>query len=428
LLLAINTMNFFDRQILGAVAIPVQQEFQLNDKEMGELGTAFTLLYAIVGVPLGRLADRSRRTFLLSGGVFVWSLLTAASGLARSFSQLYYIRLGVGVGEATCAPAATSLIGDYFPASVRGRAMSIFMLGLPLGIALSFIVSTTIAQQYDWRTAFFVAGVPGLLCAVAILFLKEPKRGAVDAHIAPVADGSSAFGTVLATPTVWWLILSGALHNFNMYALGAFLIALLQRYHELDIKEAGQVAMIAYGLSGVPGLLLGGWLADAFRARRVDGRLLVGGLAILIATPLTYVGLNQSAGQSTALLIYLGLGCAFMYVYYASVYPTLHDVVAPNHRGSAMALYFCAMYLLGASLGPYVMGAASDYFALQSAAAEGIQADTTVSLDIKFRALGLKSAMLLVPAINAALAVVLLLGCLTVRRDVARVSQQGSSH
>ena len=195
----------------------------MSDGAMGALGTAFTLLYAFVGLPLGRLADRTGRKWILSVGVFVWSLTTAASGLAGNFWQLFVLRLGVGVGEASCAPAATSLIGDLVPANRRAKALSLFMLGLPVGIALSFAVSGTIARSYGWRPAFYVAGIPGLLCAIAVLFVREPKRGATEMHnIGGRKREGSPYRLVLSTPTMRWLIISGALHNFNMYALGAF--------------------------------------------------------------------------------------------------------------------------------------------------------------------------------------------------------------
>src|SRR5215216_3365871 len=182
LLFAVNTMNFFDRQILGAVTEPIRKEWGLSDTMMGVLGTAFTLIYAAVGLPFGRLTDKTKRTRLLSGGVFVWSLLTAASGIATSYWQLFAYRLGVGVGEATCAPAATSLIGDLFPANKRAKALSTFMLGLPIGIALSFAVSGWVAHSYGWRYAFFVAGIPGLICAIAALKIHEPARGGTETH------------------------------------------------------------------------------------------------------------------------------------------------------------------------------------------------------------------------------------------------------
>src|SRR5918997_3530510 len=207
-LFAINTMNFFDRQILGAVGEAVRREWAMSDGAMGALGTAFTLLYAFVGVPLGRLSDKTSRKWILSAGVFVWSLTTVGSGLARNFWQLFALRLGVGVGEASCAPAATSLIGDLFPPARRARALSVFMLGLPVGIALSFAVSGTIAREYGWRPAFFVAGLPGILCAIAVLFIREPRRGATEA---PAVGGrrreGSPYRLVLGTPTMLWIII-----------------------------------------------------------------------------------------------------------------------------------------------------------------------------------------------------------------------------
>ncbi len=271
-LFAINTMNFFDRQILGAIAEPIRKEWGLSDGSMGALGTAFTLLYAAVGVPLGRLTDKTTRTHILAAGVFVWSLFTAASGLARNFFQLFALRLGVGVGEAACAPAASSLIGDLFPASKRGKALSIFMMGLPIGIALSYWVSGIITARYGWRAAFFVAGVPGLICAVAALAIREPKRGGTEVHnIGNLKRAGSPYKLVLSIPTMWWLIASGALHNFNMYAIGSFLAPFLMRYHGATIQEAGNAAMFVNGLSGIPGLILGGLLGDAVMKKRKNG-------------------------------------------------------------------------------------------------------------------------------------------------------------
>src|SRR5262249_42756330 len=144
--------------------------------------TAFTLLYALVGVPFGRLADRVSRKQILACGMLLWSILTAASGLATNYWQLFALRLGVGLGEASCAPAATSLLGDFSPPAQRGKALSLFMLGLPVGVALSFLLSGHLAASYGWRSAFLVAGLPGLLCTVALLALKEPRRGAAEAR------------------------------------------------------------------------------------------------------------------------------------------------------------------------------------------------------------------------------------------------------
>src|SRR5260221_4232753 len=181
-LFAINLMNFFDRQIIGGVGEGIRREWALSDTALGLLGTVFTLLYAVVGLPLGRRSDRKERRMILSAGVFVWSLLTACSGLARSFGQLIIARLGVGVGEATCSPASTSLIGDLFPTTQRARAMAVWMLGLPLGLGLANGAGGWILQNWGWRNAFYISAIPGIFCALAAFAMGGPQRGMAGGH------------------------------------------------------------------------------------------------------------------------------------------------------------------------------------------------------------------------------------------------------
>jgi MFS family permease len=422
-LFAINALNFFDRQILGAVGEPIRKEWGLSDGALGALGTAFTLLYAFVGVPLGRMADRANRTYLLAAGVLVWSLLTAASGAVRNFGQLFVLRLGVGVGEAVCAPAATSLIGDLVPPARRARALSIFMLGLPVGVALSFAVSGTIAQSYGWRAAFYVAGLPGLLCALAVLFVREPARGSNEAHaVGGRQRAGSPYLVVLSIPTMYWLILSGALHNFNMYAIGTFLTPFLMRYHGADLRVGNFAAMLIFGIAGAPGLLLGGIAGDAFMKRLPSGRLLVGAVAIAASVPLVYLALGRARGDLIGFTVLMGSGCALMYGYYSAVYATIHDVVEPALRGTAMALYFFAMYVLGASLGPYMTGLLSDYFTHRAAAAAGVEAAAQAALE-PFRVDGLHWAMYAIPVLSTALTFVLLAAARSVPRDIERLQR-----
>ena len=420
-LFAINTMNFFDRQILGAVGEPIRKEFELDDASLGLLGTAFTLLYAFVGIPLGRLADRIGRKGILSAGVFVWSLLTVGSGLAQSYWQIFALRLGVGVGEASCAPAATSLIGDLFPPNWRAKALAIFMLGLPVGVALSFAVSGTVAKQYGWRAAFFVAGIPGILCAIAVLFVREPKRGASETHdIGSQVREGSPYLNVLRSPTMRWIILSGAVHNFNMYAIGAFITPFLMRYHGLDIQQANLVSMLVYGVMGAPGLLIGGFIGDAVMKKRKDGRMLLGTIAIFLSVPTVYFALGTPRGSTTIFLVLMGAACALMYFYYSTVYSTIQDVTEPASRGTAMAVYFFAMYVLGASLGPYGTGLLSDFFTRRAALLAGVTDTANAALE-PFRAEGLHSAMYIIPILGVILTVVLFAGSRTVSKDIERL-------
>jgi predicted MFS family arabinose efflux permease len=420
-LFLINTVNFFDRQILGAIIEPIRREWGLSDFAVGALGTAFTLLYAAAGVPLGRLTDNARRARILSGSIFIWSIFTAVSGLARNFWQLFVFRLGVGIGEATCAPAAASLIGDLFPPHKRARALSIFMMGLPIGVALSYAVSGVIARSYGWRAAFFVAGIPGLICAIAALMIHEPKRGGAETHnVGARKRAGSPYLLVLSIPTMWWIIVSGALHNFNMYAIGSFLTPFLMRFHGIDIANANFISMIVLGLSGIPGLFLGGIIGDAIMKRRANGRLLVGALAISGAMPLIFFALGQPRGNILVFTILMGIGCAMTYTYYATVYSTIQDVIEPSLRGTAMALYFFAMYVLGASFGPLGTGFASDYFTKRAAIAAGVTDMSQQALE-PFRAEGLHLAMYIIPVLGVLLILVLFAGSRTVVKDMERL-------
>ncbi|MDP9362575.1 MAG: MFS transporter [Acidobacteriota bacterium] len=425
-LFAINAMNFFDRQIGGALAEPIRKEWNLSDSALGALGTAFTLLYALVGIPLGRLSDRTSRRRILGMAVVFWSLLTSLSALTRNYWQMFATRLGVGVGEAACAPAATSLIGDLYPPARRARAMSIFMLGLPIGVAASYLMSSFVAHAWGWRAAFFVAGIPGVFCAIAAMFIDEPARGMAETQtVVPPPREGSPWRVLLSIPTMWWLILSGALHNFNMYALGSFLAPLLMRYHGATLRQAGLMSMVIYGLSGIPGLLIGGALADRLSLKRKNGRLLVGAFSILLSAPLLALALSRPAHDTVSFMLLAGAGCMTMYVYYSSVYATLHDVVGPSLRGTAMALYFFAMYVLGASFGPIVTGMASDFFTRRAAIAAGSAIFTTKALE-PFRGAGLHSAMYLIPVLSILLTLVLFAGCRTVAGDMDKRDRGGS--
>lgn len=422
-LFAINMMNFYDRQIIAVVTEPVRKEWQLTDSEIALLGTAFTLIYAAVGLPLGRLTDKMSRTRILGIGVFVWSLLTALSGYARNYGQLFALRLGVGVGEAACAPAGTSLIGDYFPANKRAKALSIFMMGLPIGLALSYAVSGRLAYSYGWRWAFYVAIIPGLLCAAASFMMREPERGATETHSigAHIREGSP-YLLVLTIPTMWWIIASGALQNFNMYAIGSFLNPFLQRYHGLNIRSASNVSMVVNGLMGIPGLLLGGIIADSIMKRRRNGRMIVGALSIIASVPLVLLALLMPRGNVWGFAVFMGLGYAAMSVYYSTVYSTIHDIIEPSLRGTAMALYFFAMYVLGASLGPYGTGLASDTFTEMAARDAGLAVITREALE-PYRAEGLHTALYIIPVLGSLLSLVLLAASRTVTKDMDRLQK-----
>jgi len=414
ILFAINVLNFYDRQALGVVVEPVRKEFHLNDTQIGALSTYMTVLYAVVGLPLGRIADSWSRKKLLALGVLIWSVLTAAGGFVTTYALLMLSRLGVGVGEAVCAPAGTSWIGDIVPANRRGRALSFFMLGVPVGIALSFAIGGPVAQAFGWRRALMLAAGPAILLIPALLALHEPKRGAAEAKPHLVPEKASAWSLV-RIPTLWWIIASGAMVNFNFYVIGTFLPAFLTRFHGLTVGQAGVWAGIGHGVSGVIGGTTAGFVGDWAIHHRKNGRMLVAGAAALFAAPAAFLGIVMPAGSVLPAVLLLMLCYGLMNMYYGNVYSALQDIVTPSLRGTAMAVYFMAMYLLGASFGPLLTGRLSDYFAHKAALAAG-SAQVTESA----RALGLHDAMYVIPLLSLGLAAVLWAGSRTIIRDMER--------
>lgn len=410
-LIAVNILNFYDRHVIGALTEPIRKEFGLTDGQVGLLGSIFIWLYAIVGVPLGRIADRASRRKLLASGMGVWAALTAVAAVATSYTMLLFSRLGFAVGEAVVAPAATSWIGDIFPASNRSRPLALFMLGVPVGGALSYFFSGPVAQAYGWRAAMVLAAAPAIALIPVLLRLTEPVRGAAELHHEPIAAGSML--AILKIPTMWWIIASGALLNFNMYAIGTFLPAFLSRIHGLSLARSGIATGVVFAVGGIAGGLLAGRLGDRIIHDRQNGRMLCAAAVAAIGAPVAWLGI--SAGGAYAAIALLTLAYGSLNSYYGLVYSAIQDIVAPAMRGTAMAIYFMAMYLCGASFGPLLTGRLSDRMARRAADAAGVPTITEA-----FKAIGLQQAMLVIPLLSVVLAVVLYCGARTIVADMNR--------
>jgi MFS family permease len=413
-LCGINLLNFYDRQAPGALVEPMRREFGLSDTQIGLLGSMFIWIYALAGVPLGRVADVWSRKKLLTIGVTIWSALTAASGLAASFSFLVFTRLGVGVGEAVCAPVGTSWIGDLFPAKRRARVLSVFMLGVPVGGALSFLLCGPIAQAWGWRTALVSAAAPAIILVPLLLLVREPARGASEEGPASTSEVKGSVLVLLRIRTLWWIILSGALLNFNMYALATFLPAFMTRVHGYSVARAGVTCGIVYLIGGVCGGLLGGQLGDLVASNARNARLWMAAIIALAGAPIMFYGVTRPAGFAGAALVAIGVGYGAFNTYYGPVYASIQDIVPANQRALTMSVYFMAMYLCGASFGPLLTGRLSDFMARRAMHAAG-----AASL-AGFRAVGLQKAMVIMPILSVALAIVLYLGSRTMNRDVER--------
>lgn len=394
LLFLANLFNFFDRTIPAIIIEPIRMEWSLSDFQIGLIGTAFTIIYAIAGVPLGRLADTGARRKIMGWGLAAWSGLTAVNGLVWNFWSFLLVRMGVGVGEASYAPAANSLIGDLFPAHRRARAMGIFMLGLPLGLLLAYFTIGAMVKAFDsWRAPFFIAAVPGLVLALFMFFIKEPQRGAAEAVKSATTPVDKPVRKVLAIRTFWWLVIAGLTFNFATYACNSFMVPMLQRYFLLSLQQAALATGVIVGVTGLIGLTLGGWVADRLHLRNERGRLLFGAFSMFVASVATGFALFSGRIEIGLFVTVFSIGWLFSYNFYTCVYTSIQDVVEPRLRATAMALFFAGLYLLGGGLGPVVVGLLSDHFAQAAMGAAG-----AVEMTEAFKAVGLHDAMYLIPA------------------------------
>ena len=393
LLFLANLFNFFDRTIPAIIIEPIRMEWDLSDLQLGLIGTAFTIVYAIAGVPLGRMADTGARRKIMGWGLAAWSGLTALNGLAWNFWSFLLIRMGVGIGEASYAPAANSLIGDLFPAHKRARAMGIFMLGLPLGLLLAFFTIGAMVAAFDsWRAPFFIAAVPGLILALLMFFIKEPTRGAAEQVKSLATPVDKPVRKVLAIRTFWWLVVAGLTFNFATYACNSFMVPMLQRYFLLPLEQAAMATGVIVGLTGLLGLTLGGWLADKIHQRWQTGRLLFAALSMLIAAVATGCALFAGRVEIAVFVALFSVGWLFSYNFYTCVYTAIQDVIEPRLRATAMALFFAGLYLLGGGLGPVAVGVLSDHYSQAAMLAAGAS-----EMNESFKAVGLHNAMFLIP-------------------------------
>ena len=362
MLLLVYVFNFLDRQILSILAVPIQQDLALSDTQMGLLGgLAFALLYSTLAVPLAWIADRSSRSWVIAASLAVWSLFTAACGLAQGFWHIFLARLGVGVGEAGGVAPSYALIADHFPSHQRARALSVYSLGIPLGTALGVLAGAYIAANVNWRIAFFVVGLAGVLLAPVFKYIvRDPAP--------PTAEADATrprFGAVVRhlarRPSFWLMAFGAASSSMVGYGLAFWLPSLLQRSFGLDLIETSHFIGSIVLVSGVAGVLAGGWLADWMGPRDRAFYTWVPALAYVVCVPLFAAGINAGSVAIAYVLFLLPQGLS--YVWLGPVLSAAQHLVAPAERATASALFLLINNLIGLGGGIYAMGALSDALA-----------------------------------------------------------------
>jgi MFS family permease len=369
-LLLVYILNFLDRQIVNILAEPIKGELGLSDTQLGLLaGPAFAVFYAVLGIPIARYADNAKtnRVWLISICLAVWSAMTALCGVAQNFVQLALARIGVGVGEAGCTPAAHSLIADSVPPEKRSSAIAFFGLGIPIGGLLGLIIGGVVNDQYGWRMALMLVGMPGILLAVILpLLIRDPRRCADSAHFntagSPVKAKLSikdAVREVFASKAYLYVFIAASFTAFLSYGKGLWTISFFIRSHGLSTTEAGLAMAVALGISGIIGTWLGGKMADVFGKRDKRHILTLPAIGMAIAAPILFAGYWADDWRiAVALLI---LPTILNSAYYGPAYGCVQGLVRPEARAIAASLVVFGQNLIGLGMGPLLFGMLSDW-------------------------------------------------------------------
>jgi MFS family permease len=369
-LFIVMMLNFLDRQIISILAEPIKRDLGLSDTQIGLMsGLSFALFYTTLAVPVATLADRWNRSRIIAIAVAIWSLMTVLCGLANNFLQLFLARIGVGVGEAGSGPATHSLIADLFPPDRRAGALGIVGMSIPIGAFIAYSAGGWIAEQFGWRYAFIIAGLPGIIIALVMWITVRDPRGKVTLAEAMKPDPNKAsFKEAIAElsgkPAYWHLVASGALIQFVSYGLASFYGGLFVRVHGIGYAELGWKLGLMVGLSGALGAWIGGKAGDILGRRNPSFPLIIASLILVVAAPGMVAAIY--AGNVNLAIILLSIPTFAATFYYGPVFAAVQVLATDYTRALAVAIYLLIAGIIGLGLGPVFAGVVSDMFAGQA--------------------------------------------------------------
>lgn len=363
LLSLVSLLNYLDRMVIAVLVEPIKRDLHLTDTQVGLVaGFALALLYALAGLPIARIADRRSRVTLVSVCLVVWSAMTALTGMARNFVELFLARMAVGVGEAGCVPASHSLLGDLFPPHRRAFAIGVFQAGGLIGMSFGLAAAGWVAEVYGWRAALMTAGLAGVPLALLMFFtMPEPARtGAATSQ----EKGETAYQTVAALmqrPGLVHLIVGISISAFATYGMAQWISAFFVRSHDLGLAEVGLYGGLAGGGGGILGAILGGLAMTRLRPRDVRWELWLPVLTSALCAPLF-------AGT----FLVPGVTGAFAFQFVATLVASAGGAVSlsaiqsfaePHRRATAIAIMLMLSSLIGLGIGPTAVGVISDFLA-----------------------------------------------------------------
>ena len=361
--------NITDRLVMSILIEDIKAEFVLSDTQIGLLaGTAFTVFYLILGVPAGRLADRTNRKTMVAVSLSLWSLMSALCGAALGFWTLLLARLGVGVGEAGGGPPSVSIITDYFAPHELSRAMGIYAAGAVLGPVLGYAAGGLLAEAYGWRWTFVILGLPGILLGIILyLTIREPKRGLFFKRDAQKAEADKQQPFMTTMRSLWTnnvfvrVVLANSFTNIPSFAFAIWLAPTLIRNFDVTKGEVGVYLGAVMFAGGVPGMILGGYLADYLAKKNPRWRPWYCALAVMLTLPFwTFCLLSSSLEMTLALYI---CGYILLVSTQGAAISMVQAAVLPTERGTASSISSLSINLLGYGIGPAVIGLMSDNWA-----------------------------------------------------------------
>ncbi len=367
-LFAMNLLNYIDRNILSALVEPVQRDLGMQGRDalIGFLSTAFFLSYALFSPLIGWLGDRVTRRYLLAAGVGIWSLATFGSGLARSYGEMLLARSVMGIGEATYAVIAPTLIADLFPRRLRSRVLAVFYLAMPLGVALGYAIGGQVNMWLGWRWAFYVVGIPGLAVALGALFIREPRRGASEEVVESLPLSWASYVALARNRSFVLNCLAMAMMTFALGGLAWWAPKYLGGKWAAGsaspaeaLRDASVLLGAAIVFGGLVGTALGGWLGDRFAQRIRGAHFLLSGIGMLLAVP--FVGLALIASGKVAVFLSMAAGLTLIFLSTGPSNAIIVNVTQPGIRASAFAVNILVIHLLGDIPSPPAMGAVSDF-------------------------------------------------------------------
>jgi predicted MFS family arabinose efflux permease len=419
----VSMFSFLDRIIVQVLVQPIKGELHVSDADMGLLGgLTFAVLYALLSIPIARLAERRNRMAIISISTALWSLATAISGLATSFTHLLLARIGVGVGEAAGSPATASVIADYFPRQQRASAMAIYGLAVPLGALVGGSAGGFIALHWGWRAAFLIVGLPGaLLALMQWLTVREPPRGQHDPGID--VSHTPPFSAVLRRfahrPSLLNIIFGATLSAVAGYGVSYFLAAYLSRRFGLDYAQAGLVFGFISGIPASLSFLAGGFLSDWAGRRRACWYALIPAIGAALCAPFYIAAVHADTWVIATALLSVSAMCQYAYIPAAAA--ITQNMMEPRMRASATAVTGLIYTLVGQGLGPLLVGALSDHFTRRAFAGDfNLTCHAAASAACnQAAASGLEMALTLWPLIYLWSGAHLALAARTIGRDLA---------